>query len=310
MDPERTGAQAPTVIGLGELIWDLLPTGRELGGAPSNFAHFARLLGNSATVASRVGKDALGREARERLVRAGLSAEYLQVDREHPTGTVGVEVGAGGEPHFKVNENSAWDYLELTPDWERLAANAGAVCFGTLGQRRAQARSTILRFLELTRPDAIRIFDVNLRHSFFSSEMLGRSLKLSNVVKLNREELGLAAGMLGLRRSGEAELCRELISAFGLRLVALTKGAQGSLLVTSGEAIEHAGYRVPVIDTIGCGDAFAATLTHCLLTGAPLAAASEAANRAGAWVAARRGATPPADSSTVADILGPLRFSG
>jgi fructokinase len=310
MGPERTDAQPPVVIGLGELIWDLLPTGRELGGAPSNFAHFARLLGNRAAVASRVGDDALGREARARLTRAGLSAAYLQVDREHPTGTVGVEVGAGGEPRFKVNENSAWDYLELTPSWERLAASARAVCFGTLGQRRPQARSTILRFLELTRPGALRVFDVNLRHSFFSPEMLRRSLELSDVVKLNREELSLAAGMLGLRAGGEAELCRELINAFGLRLVAVTRGAEGSLLVTGAETSEHPGYRVRVVDVIGCGDAFAAALTHCLLAGATLAAASEAANRAGAWVAARRGATPPADSSTVAEILGGGRARG
>jgi fructokinase len=292
------------VVGLGELIWDLLPAGRELGGAPSNFAHFARLLGNRAAVASRVGDDALGHEARERLRRAGVSVEHLQVDHEHPTGTVGVEIGEGGEPRFHVNENSAWDYLELTAGWEGLAREADAVCFGTLGQRRPQARSTLLRFLELVRPETLRLFDVNLRHSFFSPEMLRRSLELSDVVKLNRAELSLAAQMLGLRGGGEAELCRELTAAFGLQLVAVTKGEGGSLLVTGAEAIEHPGYRVRAVDTIGCGDAFAATLAHCLLAGFPLAEASEAANRAGAWIAARRGATPPPEPDTAAQILG------
>jgi len=299
-------AQAPTVVGLGELIWDLLPGGRELGGAPSNFAYFARLLGDRAVVASRVGDDALGREARERLGRAGVSAGHLQLDPEHPTGTVGVEVGEGGEPRFRVNENSAWDYLELTPDWEALAARADAVCFGTLGQRRPQARATILRFLELTRPAALRVFDANLRHSFFSPAMLGRSLELADVAKLNGEELAGAARMLGLRSGDEAGLCRELIGRFGLRLVVVTRGGAGSLLVTEAEAVEHPGRRVRVVDTIGCGDAFAATLTHCLLGGVPLAAAAEAADRAGAWVAARRGATPPPEPSTAAEILGGL----
>ncbi|HZI19512.1 MAG TPA: PfkB family carbohydrate kinase [Pyrinomonadaceae bacterium] len=295
---------APLFVGLGELIWDLLPTGRELGGAPSNFAHFARLLGARGAVATRVGDDALGREARARLASAGVSTEHIQVDREHPTGTVGVEVGPGGEPRFRVNENSAWDYLELTPELGRLAALADAVCFGTLGQRSPQARASILGFLGLTRAGALRVFDANLRHSFFSPEMLRRSLELADVVKLNREELAAAAGMLGLRARGEAELCRGLAAEFGLRLVAVTRGASGCLLAAGAEAVEHPGYDVRVVDTIGCGDAFAATLTRCLLAGAPLDAAAAAANRAGAWVAARRGATPPPEPSTAAEILG------
>src|SRR5215211_4919317 len=134
---EESILHTPTrlVVGLGELIWDIFPEGRRLGGAPSNFAYVSRLLGNEAAVASRVGRDALGREAVERLGRAGLSTEYLQRDDEHPTGTVGVRIGANGEPRFNVNENSAWDYLAWTPEWEALAESAAVVCFGTLGQR-------------------------------------------------------------------------------------------------------------------------------------------------------------------------------
>src|SRR5215211_5158540 len=190
------------VVGLGELIWDMFPGGRRLGGAPSNFAYVSRLLGDEAAVASRVGRDALGREAVERLERAGLATEYLQRDDAHPTGTVGVRIGAGGEPRFNVNENSAWDYLEWTREWEALAARAGVVCFGTLGQRHPAARETVTRFLAATRPGALRLFDVNLRHSFFTPEMLARSLSLSTVVKLNEEELAAAAAMLGLDASG------------------------------------------------------------------------------------------------------------
>jgi fructokinase len=299
------------VVGLGELIWDLFPEGRRLGGAPSNFAYVSRLLGNEAAVASRVGRDPLGDEAVERLGRAGLSTDYLQRDDEYPTGTVGVRVGANGEPRFNVNENSAWDYLEWTPEWERLAGRAGVVCFGTLGQRRPAARATIQRFLEASRPDALRLFDVNLRHSFFTPDMLARSLGLSTVVKLNAEELSSAASMLSLRASGELETARELLELFGLRLVAVTRGAAGSLLVARDEADEHPGHRAArVADTIGCGDAFAAALAHCLRRGAPLSLSNEIANRAGSWLATQTGATPEADPETIARLLDGLKCGG
>jgi fructokinase len=292
------------VVGLGELIWDMFPEGRRLGGAPSNFAYISRLLGDGAALASRVGRDALGREAAERFERAGLSTGYLQTDDAHPTGTVGVRIGAGGEPQFNVNENSAWDYLEWTPEWERLAARADVVCFGTLGQRRPEARETIRRFLEATRPDALRLFDVNLRHSFFTPDMLARSLRLSTVVKLNAEELSSAASMLSLCASGELEAARELLQLFDLRLVAVTRGEAGSLLVSHAGADEHPGFRAErVADTIGCGDAFAAALAHCLRRDAPLALSNEIANRVGSWLATQQGATPEADPAAVALLL-------
>lgn len=292
------------VVGLGELIWDMFPEGRRLGGAPSNFAYVSRLLGEEAAVASRVGRDALGEEAVKRLERAGLSTRYLQTDDAHPTGTVGVRVGASGEPHFNVNENSAWDYLEWTPGWKELAARACAVCFGTLGQRRPEARETIKSFLGATRPDALRLFDVNLRHSFFTPEMLARSLRLSNVVKLNAEELSAAGSMLSLGASGELETARALLDLFDLRLVAVTRGAAGSLLVSRDGSDEHPGFRAErVADTIGCGDAFAAALAFCLRRGAPLPLSNEIANRVGSWLATQTGATPEANGETIARLL-------
>ena len=300
--PSNAGGQL--VVGLGELIWDLFPEGRRLGGAPSNFAYVSRLLGDEAAVASRVGRDALGEEAVERLGRAGLSTAYLQRDDAHPTGTVGVRIGAGGEPHFNVNENSAWDYLAWTPEWEGLAGRAAVVCFGTLGQRRPEARATIERFLRATRAGSLRLFDVNLRHSFFTPDMLARSLRLSTVVKLNAEELSAAGSMLKLHASGEIGTARALLRLFDLRLVAVTRGDAGSLLVSRDGADEHPGHRAErVADTIGCGDAFAAALAHCLRRGAPLALSNEIANRVGAWLATQEGATPEADPGTVARLL-------
>jgi fructokinase len=304
--PDESSSTRPAqlVVGLGELIWDMFPEGRRLGGAPSNFAYISRLLGNAAAVASRVGGDALGAEAAARLARAGLSTFYLQQDETHPTGTVGVRIGAGGEPHFNVNENSAWDYLEWTPEWEELAERTAAVCFGTLGQRRPEARATIERFLAATTDNTLRLFDVNLRHSFFTPEMLARSLRLSTVVKLNAEELSTAASMLALRASGERATARELLKRFDLRLVAVTRGASGSLLVSDAETNEHPGFRAEhVADTIGCGDAFAATLAHSLRRGAPLARCNEVANRVGAWLATQTGATPEADPEAIARLV-------
>ena len=290
-------------MGLGELIWDLLPEGRRLGGAPTNFAYMARLLGNRSAVASRVGDDALGREARARLEAAGVSTDYLQVEGTHPTGTVGVRIGERGEATFKVNGNSAWDYLEWTPRWEELAARCDCVCFGTLGQREHLARETITRFLEHVRPTALRVFDVNLRHSFFTPEMLARSLALSDVVKLNADELRSAASMLDLRGGAERALAEELLTKFRLRLVAVTRGESGSLLVSDEGASEHAGFRVEVADTIGSGDAFAAALAHCRLRGAGLEVSNKIANRVGSWVATKPGATPDADPQTIARLL-------
>jgi fructokinase len=299
-----TVTQAPTtVVGLGELIWDLLPAGRRLGGAPSNFAYISRLLGNVAVIASRVGRDTLGAAAIERLSRAGVATDYIQLDSTHPTGTVGVEVGEGGEPRFNVNENSAWDYLEWTPRWQELARRAEVVCFGTLGQRQPRARETITRLLKNTRPGTLRVFDVNLRHSFFTPEMLALSLALSEVVKLNAEELSAAAGMLGLAASGERETARALLERFGLDLVAVTRGSAGSLLVSREGSDEHPGFRARVVDTIGCGDAFAAALAHCRKRGAPLNLTNEIANRFGAWVATHPGATPEADPETIRRLL-------
>lgn len=294
-----------SIVGLGELIWDLLPEGKQLGGAPTNFAYISRVLGNEVAVASRVGDDRLGREACARLKRMGISTRHVQVDERHPTGTVGVTIGRNGEAHFAVNDNSAWDYLEWTAGWEELARASDAVCFGTLGQRQPQARATVLKFLAAMRADATRVFDVNLRHSFFTPEMLADSLKLADVVKLSGEELMTVARMLELdAQAGEEATVRCLLKRFEVQLVAVTYGAQGSLLMTAEECVRHPGFRVRVRDTIGAGDAFTATLTHYLLRGAPLVATSEAANRMGAWVSTQSGATPEAGPPVLAHLLG------
>lgn len=305
-DRELQHHPSTITVGLGELIWDCLPGGKQLGGAPTNFAYVSRLLGNEAIVASRIGDDEMGREALERLSALGVSTEYLQIDREHPTGTVRVRIDEQGEASFAVNENSAWDYLEWTSQWEELSGRADLVCFGTLGQRHESARQTIIRFLEATRPNALRIFDVNLRHTFFNVEMLERSLELATVVKLNQPELFTLGRMLEINAETEERMARHLLEKFRPELVAITRGARGSLLVSHDETIDHPGVRVQVKDTIGAGDAFIATLAHYYLRRAPLLDISEAANRMGAWVATQEGATPTLGAQTLTRILGDI----
>lgn len=303
-EQEIPNCTAPVMVGLGELIWDFLPGGKQLGGAPTNFAYMSRQLGNQSAVASRIGRDDLGTEALARLAGLGVSTEYLQIDREHPTGTVRVLLDEQGEANFALNENSAWDYLEWTSRWAELSLKADVVCFGTLGQRVEPARRTIIRFLEATRPGAVRVFDVNLRHTFFNREMLAHSLRLATIVKLNQPELLTLGKMLGFSAQTEERMAKRLLNEFKLELVAITRGERGSLLVTGNEVSDHRGVRVKVKDTIGAGDAFIAALAHYYLRRAPLSHISEAANRVGAWVATQEGATPKLDAQTLTRILG------
>lgn len=279
------------VVGLGELLWDLFPGGKELGGAPANFAYITKLLGDTGVPASRVGDDALGSEAVERLAQLGLTTDFVQRDRAHSTGTVKV-VMSNGQHQFEIRENVAWDFLEWTDDWARLASEADAVCFGSLAQRSATSCATILRFLGATRAEAVRVFDVNLRQEFYSKEVLEQSMKLATIVKLNHEELPKVMRLFERKTSNELEATRALLSFYGLKLVCVTRGSGGSLLVSAGECSAHPGFKVRVADTVGAGDGFTAALVHGYLRGMSIEQINEKANRVGAWVASQSGAMP------------------
>ena len=306
-----------TVIGLGELLWDLFPSGRKLGGAPANFAYITSLLGDYGIPASRVGQDHLGEEAILRLTELGLPASFIQDDADHATGTVKVEVDDRGQPRFQIAESVAWDFLEWTPQWQILAEQADAVCFGSLAQRSPRSRSSIRNFLQATRAEAVRVFDVNLRQNFYSAEILSDSMKIATIVKLNHEELPEIAEILGLNKPGsnhfgskhsplnhlsvnpppfnhedEESSARLLLARYNLKLICITRGDRGSLLLTAGGRHEHPGVRVKVADTVGAGDAFTAALVHEYLCRASLESMNEVANRMGAWVASQVGATP------------------
>jgi fructokinase len=293
------------IVGLGELLWDLFPSRKQLGGAPANFAYITSLLGDEGIPASRLGGDSLGADATRRLVELGLSTEFIQKDADHPTGTVKVAVDRAGQPRFEIFESVAWDFLEWTPQWQKLAQQADAVCFGSLAQRSEHSRATIGRFLLALRKSAVRVFDVNLRQNFYSAEVLSESMKLATIVKLNHEELPKIMSLFELEIRGEEASARQLL-LHGAKLVCVTRGGNGSLLVSAGESSEHPGFRVKVADTVGAGDAFTAALVHGYLRGTSLAQINETANRVGAWVASQLGATPAPKAGSLAQSLAEI----
>lgn len=302
----QRGKELPTVVGLGEILWDCLPSGRRLGGAPANFAYCSHLLGNRAIVASRIGRDELGSEIRRSLARAGMADEFLQDDTLHPTGTVRVELDATGQPSYSISQPAAWDFLEWSEPWETLARSADAVAFGTLAQRSKESRRTIRRFLEATRAASLRVFDINLRQNFYSPRLLEASFERANVVKLNHEELSPVQELLETSGEDEVSLCRKWIKRFHLQLVCVTRGASGSLIVDDRAFDEHPGLRVEVKDTVGAGDAFTAGLVDAYLRGGTLVQLNHSANRMGAWVASHSGAMPAAPEGEMERVMGEL----
>ncbi len=277
------------------MLWDMLPEGKQLGGAPANFAFHAAQLGNQGIIASRIGKDLVGEESLARLQQNGLSSCYVQRDDIHPTGTVEVRIDARGQPSFLIKEPVAWDFLEFTAQWQALAACADAICFGSLAQRSAVAQTTIQGFLKLGRQEALKIFDVNLRQPFFSSAVIYTSLELANLVKVNDDEFHRLTALLNINEANEITSAQRIVERYNLDLICITRGAHGSLLVNREGFFEHCGMPVRVRDAVGAGDAFTAAMAHHYLRGASLEKISEAANRLGAWVATQVGATPRID---------------
>src|SRR5580658_9094864 len=297
------------VLGIGELLWDMLPEGARLGGAPANFSVMAGRLGNHAAILSRVGRDDLGREAVHLLDPLPADTSFLQIDPRHESGRVTVSF-SDGQPSYTIHHPAAWDFMELSDEWVRLAERADAICFGSLAQRNHESRQTLQTLAAQTSSNCVRVFDVNLRAPFYSGEVIQESLELATVMKMNDAEVPLVLGLLGLpgengpeasatntdaeRLASERLGAERLLSEFPtLQMVAVTRGGHGSLLVTRDEWHEHPGLPVKVADTIGAGDAFTAALTHYLLRGADLATLNEAGNRWGGWVASQSGAMPP-----------------
>jgi fructokinase len=295
--------QPALMVGLGEILWDLLPSGKELGGAPANFAYMANVLGDEGIVASRTGKDNLALEARSAMEGLGLNPSFIQEDDQHPTGVVKVLIDGAGQPEFTILSDVSWDYLEWTTAWADLAARAKVICFGTLAQRSQVSRTTVHLFLEASRNSTLKIYDVNLRQSFYSKDILVDSLRLSNIVKLNADELAKVCDLLGIPGRTEEEQAKRLLINYRLELVCITRGAGGSLLVSDDQTVEHKGFKVGVADAIGTGDAFTACLAHHYVRGRSLHTISERANGFASWVATQIGATPTVPPQGLLGVL-------
>jgi fructokinase len=291
-----------TLVSIGEVLWDLLPGGRQLGGAPANFAYHACALGAEARLISRVGSDDLGREALGRLQALQVPTDCIEMDPKLPTGTVDVQVAADGQPQFTIRENVAWDALSGKSESQLAVAAADAVCFGTLAQRSEPARSTIRSLVAAAPAKALRILDVNLRQHYFSKPLIEESLALANVLKMNDAELPRLAGMFQLPGDERAQIA-ELARRFDLRVVAYTRGGRGSLLFSEGRWSDHPGTPTKIVDTVGAGDSFTAAMTLGLLAGWSLDEVNRRASEVAAYVCSQPGGTPELQAELRAPFL-------
>lgn len=290
------------VVGLGEILWDVLPDGKQLGGAPANFAYHSHVLGVEGVVASCVGQDELGKEIIESLTNLGLKTDYIAIDPECPTGTVTVELDSEGNPEYTIHEDTAWDFIPSTPELMELADKTDAVCFGSLSQRSKTSRETVRQFLEATHSGCIRVYDINLRQQYYSKEIIDDMLTRAEVLKLNDEELTVVASLLGIEGDDNAVL-GTILKRYGLMLIVLTRGAEGSLLFADGEiSICRSFDSIEIADTVGAGDAFAAAVTAGLLHGKKLDVINKFANRLAGFVCTKNGATPNVPESLSSQI--------
>ena len=280
------------VVGMGEALWDVLPEGKKIGGAPANFAYHVSQFGLPSCVVSAVGDDALGHEIIDNLTSKGLSLLIAEVP--YPTGTVQVEIDPAGIPQYEIKENVAWDNIPFTDTLEDLARNTQAVCFGSLAQRNVVSRETINRFLAVM-PDndsTLRVFDVNLRQGFYTKEILTNSMERCNILKINDEELVTVSRMFGYPGIDLQDKCWILLGKYNLKMLILTCGINGSYVFTPGHVSFQPTPTVEVADTVGAGDSFTAAFIAAILKGKSVADAHSLAVRTSAYVCTKNGAMP------------------
>ena len=278
------------VVGIGEILWDMLPGGKQIGGAPANFAFHATQLGANGKIVSAVGNDDLGNEILQTLEAKGLSAEVACV--ANPTGQVNVDPSQDGEGRYHFTEDCAWDHVPFTGLLAEIADKTAAVCFGTLAQRHPQTRHTVQLFLDAIPSDSLKIFDVNLRQHFYSKELIRDSLRLCNLLKASDEEVNELARLFALPDTEEEARCRRLMALFDIPVVIITRGAEGSSVYSNGQTLVRPAESVEVADTVGAGDSFTAAFTVALLRGKSLEEAHALATQVSAYVCTQAGATP------------------
>ena len=280
------------VVGMGEALWDILPEGKKIGGAPANFAYHVSQFGLPSCVVSAVGNDSLGKEIVDNLTSKGLNHHINEVP--YPTGTVQVEIDQAGIPQYDIKENVAWDNIPYTASLRELAQNTRAFCFGSLAQRNVVSRETIQSYLDAMpqTDDTLVVFDVNLRQGFYSKEILCSSMQRCNILKINDEELVTVSRMFGYPGIDLQDKCWILLGKYNLRMLILTCGINGSYVFTPGRVSYQPTPKVEVADTVGAGDSFTAAFIASILRGKSVAEAHQVAVATSAFVCTKNGAMP------------------
>ena len=281
--------EKPVVVGIGELLWDLLPSGKKAGGAPINFVYHATQLGAEGYAISSVGEDLLGNEIIEELNKNNI--RYLIERVPYPTGTVSVELDDKGIPVYQITKAVAWDHIKPTANAIDLAEQADAICFGTLAQRSKESRETIQSILSFVSDSAYKFFDINLRQNYFSKEIVEESLYLANIVKCNNEELDVLCDFFGISPAGDKAVAW-LLEKYNLKMFVLTAGASHSTIYTKDEVSTVKTPKVDIKDTVGAGDSFSGALIVSLLKGKSLKEAHQFAVETAAYVCSKSGAWP------------------
>lgn len=278
------------VIGLGEALWDMLPEGKKLGGAPANFAYHARQFGEEGLAVSAIGHDALGEELVGQLEEHNLPYHLSCVD--YPTGTVQVTLDAQGVPQYEIKTDVAWDNIPFDEELRALAADCKAVCYGSLAQRSPVSRATIQAFLKATPVNCLKVFDINLRQSFYTKEVLEESFRSCDILKINDEELVVISRLFDIPGLGLDEKCWFIYKQYGLKMLILTCGTNGSYVFYEGGMSYQVTPKVEVADTVGAGDSFTGSFIGSILQGKSVPVAHETAVKVSAFVCTQAGAMP------------------
>lgn len=280
------------IVGIGEVLWDILPEGKKLGGAPANFAYHVSQFGLRSCVVSAVGNDYLGKEIIESLNSKGMN--YLIPDVPYPTGTVEIEVDDAGIPQYDIKENVAWDNIPYNDQLESVAAKTKAICFGSLAQRNAVSRNTIHKFINAMHKESntLVVCDINLRQQFYDTDTLCDSLSLCNILKINDEELEMLSKLFKLPENDINGQCRSIMERYNLKMIILTCGINGSYLFTPDSVSFQPTPKVDVADTVGAGDSFTAAFIASILKGKSVQEAHSLAVHTSAYVCTQKGAMP------------------
>lgn len=280
------------IVGIGEVLWDILPDGKKLGGAPCNFAYHIGQFGLDSRAVSAIGDDILGKEIVAGLEQKGIKYHIDTVP--YPTGTVKVELDAKGVPQYEIKDNVAWDNIPFTNSLEALAKNTKAICFGSLAQRNIVSRNTINSFIDAVREhnDVLITFDINLRENFYTKEIICNSMQKCNILKINDEELELVSGLFGLPDVDFKEKCRIILREYNINILILTCGTDGSYIFTPDTVSFQKTPRVEVADTVGAGDSFTAAFVASILKGKSISEAHLTAVEVSAYVCTKKGAMP------------------